>query len=180
MNWMNPLPGDFPGLSWSRPRAPNCVTSTGNIYADLCPRRHRAVTGQCAPATIAAVKGATRPRITSMLPTRTLPSSARRAAPLGLRDWQFTLSATDANRFVIRIARQITERPKIIIHNHATTARSTRRSPISSTARSARARARRPPVDVAETTRVVEINDLDGLERELAEGDVACVSSSRR
>ena len=26
---------------------------------------------------------------------------------------------------------------------------------------------------VAETTRVVEINDLDGLERELAEGDVA-------
>ena len=36
----------------------------------------------------------------------------------GLRDWQFTLSATDANRFVIRIARQITGRSKIIVHNH--------------------------------------------------------------
>ena len=32
-----------------------------------------------------------------------------------------------------------------------------------------------PPVDIAETTRVVEFNDLEALERELANGDVACV-----
>jgi glutamate-1-semialdehyde aminotransferase len=32
-----------------------------------------------------------------------------------------------------------------------------------------------PPVELAETTRVVEWNDVDGLARELAHGDVACV-----
>jgi glutamate-1-semialdehyde 2,1-aminomutase len=32
-----------------------------------------------------------------------------------------------------------------------------------------------PPVPLAETTRVVEWNDVDGLERELRHGDVACV-----
>ena len=36
----------------------------------------------------------------------------------GLRNWQFTLSATDANRFVIRISREITGRSKILVYNH--------------------------------------------------------------
>ena len=95
----------------------------------------------------------------------------------GLPNWQFTLSATDANRFVIRLAREITGRPKILVHNHCyhgsvdeTVADAGRR-------RSAAPRVGNvgPPVDPAETTRVVEINDLEALERELAHGDVACV-----
>ena len=36
----------------------------------------------------------------------------------GLRDWRFTVSATGANRFVVRIGRQVTGRPKILIFNH--------------------------------------------------------------
>ena len=43
----------------------------------------------------------------------------RRAdAPLRLRGWQFTLSATDANRFAIRLAREITQRPKILVFDY--------------------------------------------------------------
>ena len=94
----------------------------------------------------------------------------------GLRDWQFTLSATDANRFVIRIARQITGRSKILVHNHCYhgSVDETVATLVDGEVRP-REGSVGPPVDVAETTRVVEINDLDGLERELAHGDVACV-----
>jgi glutamate-1-semialdehyde 2,1-aminomutase len=35
----------------------------------------------------------------------------------GLKYWQFTLTATDANRFAIRMARHITGRPKILVFN---------------------------------------------------------------
>ena len=94
----------------------------------------------------------------------------------GLRDWQFTLSATDANRFVIRIARQITGRSKIIVHNHCYhgSVDETVATLVDGEVRP-RDGSVGPPVPVTETTRVVEINDLDALERELADGDVACL-----
>ena len=36
----------------------------------------------------------------------------------GLKWWQFALTATDANRFSIRLARHITRRPKILVFNY--------------------------------------------------------------
>ena len=39
------------------------------------------------------------------------------ARRFGVPYWQFTLTATDANRFVIRWAREITGRSKIVVHN---------------------------------------------------------------
>ena len=50
------------------------------------------------------------------------------ARRFGLPRWQFALTATDANRWVLRIARQVTGRPKVLVFSGATTARSTRRS----------------------------------------------------
>ncbi len=90
--------------------------------------------------------------------------------------WQFTLTATDANRFAIRVARHLTGRPKVLVFNycyHGTVDESF------ATLREGEVVAREgnvgAPVPLAETTRVVEFNDLAGLERELAAGDVACV-----
>jgi glutamate-1-semialdehyde 2,1-aminomutase len=91
--------------------------------------------------------------------------------------WQFALTATDANRFSIRLARQITGRSKILVFNwcyHGTVdetfitldtkgAAGPRRGNIG------------PPVNPAVTTKVVEFNDLAALERALVPGDVACV-----
>ena len=95
----------------------------------------------------------------------------------GLPRWQFALTATDANRFAIRLARQHHRAGRRSSSSTgATTAPSTRRSRRSTDGASSRARAtsgRRSPLD--ETTRVVEWNDLEALERELAHGDVACV-----
>jgi glutamate-1-semialdehyde aminotransferase len=135
------------------------------------------MTGHAPAATIAAVKARLDRGITTMLPTEDAPAVGEEMQRrFGLRDWQFTLSATDANRFVIRICRQITGRSKIVVHNHcyhgsvdetfATLVDGETRERDGSVG---------PPVRVAETTRVVEINDLEGLERELADGDVACV-----
>ena len=97
----------------------------------------------------------------------------------GLHHWQFTLSATDANRFVVRLCRQVTGRPKILVFNHCY------HGSVDETVVHARAGDRRGgaalrqpsarPSIPALTTRVVEFNDLEALERELAHGDVACV-----
>jgi glutamate-1-semialdehyde 2,1-aminomutase len=90
--------------------------------------------------------------------------------------WSFSLTATDANRWAIRLARLITGRPKILVFNycyHGTVDESF----ITLDADGAASREGNvgAPVDPAVTTRVVEFNDLDALDRELANGDVACV-----
>jgi glutamate-1-semialdehyde aminotransferase len=94
----------------------------------------------------------------------------------GLPRWQFTLSATDANRFAIRLARQVTGRPRILVFNHCYhgTVDETFAA-LAGDAVVARPGNVGPPVALAETTRVVEFNDVEALERELAAGDVALV-----
>ncbi len=176
MNWMTRWPGDFPVFMESAEGA-ELRDVDGNTYADLCLGDTGAMTGHAPPATVAAVKERLDRGITAMLPTEdALAVGEEMQRRFGLRDWQFTLSATDANRFVIRIARQITGRSKIIVHNHCYhgSVDETVANLVDGQVRP-REGSVGPPVDVAETTRVVEINDLEGLERELAEGDVACV-----
>ncbi|MGH8129388.1 MAG: transaminase, partial [Steroidobacteraceae bacterium] len=96
------------------------------------------------------------------------------ARRFGVPYWQFTLSATDANRSAIRWAREITQRPKIVVHNgcyHGTVDEAV------AALENGRTVARKGnigrPVPLDQTTRVVEINDLDGLEAALARKDVA-------
>jgi glutamate-1-semialdehyde 2,1-aminomutase len=94
----------------------------------------------------------------------------------GLPYWQFALTATDANRFAIRIAREITRRPKILVFNycyHGTVDETyiTLNNGVSGARRGNIG----PPVDPAVTTRVVEFNDLPALESALAHDDVACI-----
>ena len=56
--------------------------------------------------------------ITAMLPTEDAAWAGEELARrFGLPLWQFTLSATDANRFAIRICRAVTGRPKILVFN---------------------------------------------------------------
>ena len=176
MNWMTRWPGDFPVFLESAAGA-EVTDVDGHVYADLCLGDTGAMTGHSPPATVAAVGRRVERGITAMLPTEdAIAVGDELARRFGLPEWQFTLSATDANRFVIRIAREITERPRILIQNHCY------HGTVDETVASldggrvvARDGNLGPPVDLATTTRVVEINDLEALERELAGGDVACV-----
>ena len=112
-----------------------------------------------------------------MLPTEdAIAVGEELARRFGLPFWQFTLSATDANRFVVRLAREITERPKILVFNwcyHGTVDETF--ITLEDGVTRARAGNVGPPVDPSVTTKVVELNDLDALEAALEPGDVACV-----
>jgi glutamate-1-semialdehyde aminotransferase len=127
---------------------------------------------------VAAAKAQLDHGLTTMLPNEHAGAvGALMAERFGLRHWQFTVSATDANRFVVRLCREVSGRPRILVFNHcyhgSVDETVVRLGPDGGPV--PRHGSIGPPVDPAETTRVVEFNDLAGLERELAHGDVACV-----
>jgi glutamate-1-semialdehyde 2,1-aminomutase len=176
MNWMTRWPGPFP-VFLDAAMGAELTDVDGNVYADLCLGDTGAMTGHSPPATVAAVTERVARGITAMLPTEdAIAVGEEMQRRFGLRDWQFTLSATDANRFVVRIAREITGRPRVLVHNHCYHG-SVDETVATLDDGEVRPRAGNvgPPVDPAHTTRVVEINDLEALERGLAHRDVACV-----
>jgi glutamate-1-semialdehyde 2,1-aminomutase len=149
----------------------------GHRYIDLCLGDTGAMTGHSPSATVSAVTQQVGRGITLMLPSEDAIWVAEELQKrFALPFWQFALTATDANRFSIRLARHITGRSKILVFNwcyHGTVDESF------ITLHDGVAEARRgnigPPVDPPVTTKVVEFNDADALEEALKPGDVACV-----
>ena len=175
MNWMVKWAGAFPLFVDSASGA-RFRDVDGHEYVDLCLGDTGAMAGHGPEATIRAVEAQLRRGITHMLPTEdAIAAGEELRRRFGARYWQFTLTATDANRFTIRLARHITGRSKIVVHNHCYHGSVDETFAVIGPDGSAVARRGNigKPVPLAETTRVVEINDLDALERELANGDVA-------
>lgn len=176
MSWMLKWAGGFPIVSASAVRA-RVVDIDGHEYVDLCLGDTGAMAGHAPQATVDALIRQARRGITTMLPGEDAAWVGEELTRrFGLRRWQFTLSATDANRFAIRIARELTGRPRILVFNHCYhgTVDETLAT-LRDGAAVARAGNVGPPTDPALTTRVVEFNDVPALESALAEGDVACV-----
>jgi glutamate-1-semialdehyde 2,1-aminomutase len=177
MSWMIRWPGPFP-LFVQRANGARFTDVDGREYVDLCLGDTGAMTGHAPPAAVAAIRAQLERGLTFMLPTEdALSVAAELARRFTLPYWQLALTATDANRAVIRIAREITGRPKVLVFNwcyHGTVdeAFATLRPDGTVGPRPGNLG---PPVDPAVTTRVVEFNDVPALERELSQGDVACV-----
>ena len=177
MNWMKKWAGKFP-VFVAEAHGAHFADVDGRDYVDLCLGDTGAMTGH-SPAAAAEIiaRQATR-GITLMLPTEdALYVGEELARRFGMPYWQFTLTATDANRFAIRIAREITGRPKILVYNYCYhgTVDETYISLGADGAAGPRRGNIGPPVNPTVTTRVVEFNDLEALEGELAHGDVACI-----
>ncbi|MGZ8476127.1 MAG: aspartate aminotransferase family protein [Candidatus Limnocylindria bacterium] len=176
MNWMSKWPGRFPPFVDTASGA-HFMCVDGHDYVDLCLGDTGAMTGHAPPETVAAMAEQAARGITTMLPTEdAIWVGEELAARFGLPFWQFTLTATDANRFSIRLAREITGRSKVLVFNwcyHGSVDEAFI-SLVDGVA-SAREGNLGPPVDPSITTRVVEWNDVDGLEAALAHGDVAAV-----
>lgn len=177
MSWMQKWPGPFPVHVESAQGAHfTCVDGTDHV--DLCLGDTGAMSGHSPAATVAAVGRQLSRGITAMLPTADASyAAAELARRFGVPQWQFTLTATDANRHVIRYARHLTGRRKVLVFDwcyHGTVDETfatlgpdgsvvERRGTIGA------------PVPPSETTVVVPFNDVDALEAALAVGDVACV-----
>jgi glutamate-1-semialdehyde 2,1-aminomutase len=176
MNWMVKWAGPFP-VFVTEAHGSHFLDVDGFEYVDFCLGDTGAMTGHSPEAAADAIAAQSRRGITFMLPTEdSIWVGEELVRRFGLPYWQFTLTATDANRFSIRIARHITERPFVLVFNycyHGTVDESF------ATLENGAVVPRRgnigPPVTPAETTRVVEFNDLDALEKALARRDVACV-----
>jgi glutamate-1-semialdehyde 2,1-aminomutase len=176
MHWMRKWPGGFP-VFVREARGARFVDVDGLEYVDFCLGDTGAMTGHAPEPTLRAIAEQAAKGITLMLPSEdALWVSAELTRRFGVSAWQFALTATDANRFSIRLARHATKRDKILVFNwcyHGTV------DETFATLVDGRVQARHgnlgPPVALDETTRLVEFNDVDALERELAHGDVALV-----
>jgi glutamate-1-semialdehyde 2,1-aminomutase len=178
MTWMRMWPGGFP-LYLATASGARVTDLDGITYTDFC----LGDTGAMAGHSPAAVQNAIARRYgdlggaTTMLPTTdagwVAGELARRFGPAR---WSYTLTATDANRWAIRLARQLTGRGKILVFSFCYHG-SVDEAFVVATAGGAAARAGNvgAPVDPVTTTRVVEFNDAAALDRELAHGDVAAV-----
>ena len=176
MNWMSKWPGPFP-VFVADAKGAHFTDLDGHDYVDLCLGDTGAMTGHSPEPAVAALIEQARHGLTFMLPTEnSIWVGEELKRRFGLPYWQFALTATDANRFSIRIAREITGKPKILVFNwcyHGTVDETF----INLTGGVAGPRRGNigPPVNPNVTTRVIEFNDFAGLERELASGDVACI-----
>ena len=177
MNWMVKWAGAFPPFVREAQGA-HFFDVDGHRYIDFCLGDTGAMTGHSPFATVKAAEEQMRRGITLMLPGEDAIVVAEELQKrFGLAYWQFALTATDANRFSIRLARQITGRAKILVFNwcyHGTVDETFITLHADGTA-GPRAGNIGPPVDPAVTTKVVEFNDVEALERALGPGDVACV-----
>ena len=177
MSWMTKWPGKFP-LFVEKAKGARFVDVDGNEFIDLCLGDTGSMTGHSPRATADAIKSQLDRGITAMLPTEdALIVSSELARRFGLPLWQFTVSATDANRHAIRYSRLITGRSKIIVidrcyHGSVDESFATLDAGGRTVAREGNIGA---PVPLDETTRVVEFNDLEGMEKALRNGDVAAI-----
>jgi glutamate-1-semialdehyde 2,1-aminomutase len=177
MSWMVKWPGDFP-VFVDRAHGAHFTCVDGIDHVDLCLGDTGAMMGHSPAATVEAVTRQLTRGITTMLPTEdAIAVSTGLAERFGLPFWQFTLTATDANRHAIRYARHLTGKSKIVVHNYCY--HGSVDETFATIGEDGQTVNRRhnigAPVDTAETTRVVEFNDLDELEKALAEGDVAAI-----
>ena len=115
MNWMKKWAGAFPVFVKSAKGA-HFTDVDGRDYIDLCLGDTGAMTGHSPDVVAEAVARRAKEGITFMLPTEdALWVGEDLQRRFDLPYWQFTLTATDANRFSIRIAREITKRSKILV-----------------------------------------------------------------
>jgi glutamate-1-semialdehyde 2,1-aminomutase len=152
----------------------------GNVYVDFALGDTGAMAGHSPPATVAAVQRrlAETGGATLMLPTEDAAWVGEELSRrFGLPLWSFTLTATDANRWALRLCRAVTERPYVLVFDHCYHG-SVDESLVTLDGQG-RSRSRAgnvgPQVDPATTSRVCEFNDLEAVERLLADGRVACV-----
>ena len=177
MLWMVRWAGSFP-VFVKEAKGAHCTDVDGNNYIDFCLGDTGAMTGHSPDETVQAVQAQIQKGITLMLPFEdVIWVSEELQRRFVLPYWQFALTATDANRFALRMARLLTGRPKILVFNYCyhgsvdetLIVLDEEGTPIP------RPNNMGPQIDPRLTTKVIEFNDVAALETALSARDVAAV-----
>ena len=177
MSWMSKWPGAYP-VFVEEAKGASFVDVDGNTYIDFCLGDTGSMTGHSPDATVSAIREQVGRGLSAMLPTKDAAVvSTELAKRFGVALWQFTVSATDANRHVIRYARLITKKSKIIVidrcyHGSVDETFATLDASGKTVSREGNIGA---PVELDKTTRVVPFNDLGAMEKALQQNDVAAI-----
>ncbi|MEO5932922.1 MAG: aspartate aminotransferase family protein [Duganella sp.] len=176
MHWMNDWSTPF-ALTVSEASGARFRDVDGHDYVDFCLGDTGAMFGHAPTAVAQAIARQATRGYTAMLPSEdAAPVAAELARRFGLPYWQFALSASDANRFVLRWLRAATGRDKVLVFNgcyHGTVddvfvdlidGVPTQRDSLLGQVHT-----------LTDHTVVVEFNDLPALEAALARDDIACV-----
>ena len=177
MLWMIRWAGSFP-VFVREARGAHFTDVDGNSYIDFCLGDTGAMTGHAPPQTAAAISAQLEKGITLMLPFEDVLSVGEELQRrFGLPYWQFTLTATDANRFALRMARMLTSRPKVLVFNYCYhgTVDETFAILDGNGHTVSRPNNMGPQIDPALTTTVIEFNDIPALEKALKGGQIAAV-----
>jgi len=179
MTWMANWAGSFPlGLTGARG---NRVTDVdGHTYVDFALGDTGAMAGHSPPSVVEAVgrRIDTLGGITTMLPSSDAEwVAAELSRRFGVSQWSFALSATDANRWALRLARLATGRPKILVFSYCYHGSVDETFVVAEADGTTRSRPGNvaPAVDPATTTVAVEFNDLEAVARALKTGEIAAV-----
>ncbi|MEV7398098.1 transaminase [Aeromicrobium sp. NPDC092404] len=179
MTWMNKNAAGFP-LYVERARDSRVWDVDGREHVDFALGDTGAMAGHSPRPTVDAVhrRMSELGGLTTMLPTADAEwVGAELTRRFGLARWSFSLTATDANRWAIRLVRALTGRPKILVNAYCYHGSVDESLIVVGPDGEGMMRPGNvgAPVDVTATSRVAEFNDLEGLERQLAHGDVAAV-----
>ena len=177
MPWMRLWAGGHPIYAAAADGA-RITDVDGHEYVDLCLGDTGAMPGHSPAPVRSALASALDRGITTMLPTEDAAwVGGELAARFGVERWTFTLTATDANRTALRLARALTGRPLVLVysycyHGSVDEAFAVRGADGRTVAREGNVG---PAVDPGETTRAIEFNDLAALEEALADRQIAVV-----
>ncbi|MDF2952471.1 MAG: Glutamate-semialdehyde -aminomutase, partial [Anaerocolumna sp.] len=117
MNWMVKWAGSYP-IFVKEAKGAHFSCVDGLDYIDFCLGDTGSMVGHAPDAAITAIAECSRKGTTFMLPTEdAIYNGGELSRRFGVKYWQFTTSATDANRFSLRLARQVTGRPKVLVFN---------------------------------------------------------------
>lgn len=177
MTWMNKWSGGYP-MYLATAHGNRITDVDGNEYVDFALGDTGAMAGHSPRATVEAVQEriGRQGGITTMMPTEDAEwVAADLTRRFGLPLWSFSLTATDANRWALRIGRMVTGRPKVMAFSYCYHGSVDETFVITGADGGPAPRGGNvgPAVHVSETTRVAEFNDLDSVERGLAHVDVA-------
>ncbi|MDP1767005.1 MAG: aspartate aminotransferase family protein [Methylotenera sp.] len=186
MHWMNDWGTPVP-LFVQQAQGAHFSCADGIDYTDFCLGDTGAMFGHSPPPVAKAIAAQANSGYTAMLPSTLAPNVGEALAEhFGLPYWQLATTATDANRFVLRWARAVTGRQKLLVFDgcyHGTiddTMVDMVLSDNSITGMIERKTINRASLlgqvyDLGMHTVAVPFNDTEAVERELAKGDIACV-----